>query len=89
MAKVSIVIPTHNSCSSIRSTINSVQIQERTTLEIITVDDKSTDDTVQKVSKSTKGISRIRIITKQKVEPAIVRLTGLTAANNFDPCLCK
>jgi len=66
VAKVSIVIPTHNSCSSIRSTINSVQIQEHTTLEIMMVDDKSTDDTAQKFSKLAKRNSRIRIITKQK-----------------------
>jgi glycosyltransferase involved in cell wall biosynthesis len=49
-------------------------------LEIIIVDDKSTDDTVQKVSKLAKLDSRIKIITKQKEGPAIARLTGLKTA---------
>ena len=80
MAKVSIVIPVHNSSSFIRAAIHSVQIQDHTPVEIIIVDDKSTDDTVQKVLKLARRDSRIRIISKQKEGPAIARATGLKAA---------
>lgn len=42
---VSVIIPTHNRCEMLKRAIESVNIQESVTVEIIVIDDLSTDDT--------------------------------------------
>ncbi|MCK4887034.1 MAG: glycosyltransferase family 2 protein [Planctomycetes bacterium] len=47
MPKISVIIPTYNLCDMVGETINSVLRQTETDLEIIVVDDGSTDNTRQ------------------------------------------
>ena len=51
MDKVSVIIPTHNSSRYLDECIISVLNQTYTNLEIIVIDDKSEDDTIQRVKK--------------------------------------
>ena len=68
MKKVSVIIPMHNSSKYILECINSVINQTYKNLEIILIDDKSTDDTLKKVS-SIKD-KRIKLIKFKKNEGA-------------------
>lgn len=66
MAKVSIILPTFNSSSFIYESISSILKQTHKNLELIIIDDKSTDDTI-KIIKSFRD-KRIRLIeTKQRL----------------------
>ena len=62
MPKVSVIIPTYNGSDVIKDTIDSVLLQTESDLEVIVVDDGSTDDT-SKVVKSFKDV-RIKYFYK-------------------------
>lgn len=70
MKKVSVIIPMHNSSKYILECVESVINQTYKNLEIILIDDKSSDDTLEKVS-SLKD-KRIRIIKLKKNSGAAV-----------------
>lgn len=75
---VSVIIPLYNASSYIEATLDSVCQQTYTNLEILVVDDSSTDDGFKKV----KAYSDSRIILLQQVNSgaAIARNTGLQQA---------
>lgn len=76
MEKVSVIIPMHNSSKFIIECINSVINQTYKNLEIILIDDKSTDDTLKKVS-SIKD-KRIKLIKlKYNSGAAVTRNKGI------------
>ena len=76
MVKVSVIIPMHNSSKFIIECINSVINQTYKNLEIILIDDKSTDDTLKKVS-SIKD-KRIKLIKlKYNSGAAVTRNKGI------------
>ena len=60
--KVTIVIPIFNSSKTIKSSIRSIQNQNIREIEIILVDDFSTDDTLQIIEELKNEDSRIKII---------------------------
>lgn len=74
-----VVIPLYNKQFQILKTINSVLCQTLQDLEIIVVDDGSTDDSVSKV----KGVrdERIRIVQQKNGGPSKARNTGVENAN--------
>ena len=59
---VSVIIPNYNSFLYIEDTINSVLNQSYENIEIIVVDDFSTDDSVKLVSKISQNHKNIKII---------------------------
>ena len=76
MEKVSIVIPMHNSSNYIKQCIESVINQTYKNIEIIIVDDKSTDNGIEIIKKY--NDERIRVIElKKNVGPAIARNIGI------------
>ncbi len=78
MELVSVIIPTHNRSGAIRKTIDSLLRLDYKKIEIIVVDDCSTDDTIQVLEKYGK---RIRLV-KRKTNggPAAARNDGLKIA---------
>ena len=64
MKKVSVIIPVHNSEKYILKCINSVINQTYKNLEIILIDDKSTDNSVELIKKI--GDKRIKLIALEK-----------------------
>ena len=85
MKKVSVIIPMYNASEYILDCINSVLDQTYKNLEIILVDDKSSDDTLKKVS--TIKDKRIKLIKlKYNSGAAITRNKGIEAATGDYIC---
>ena len=64
--KVSIVIPVYNEAKYLKDVIKSIQFQTLKEIEILIVDDKSTDNSVKKILKFQKEDPRIRLIQNKK-----------------------
>src|SRR3954471_3920817 len=60
--RVSVVVPTHNRADVVGRAVASVLAQTERDLEVIVVDDASTDGTAQRLAELAKGDDRIRII---------------------------
>jgi glycosyltransferase involved in cell wall biosynthesis len=74
---VSVVVPTYNRVRQLPGAIDSILGQTYRNLEVIIVDDGSTDDTQQML----RGYGeRIRVITQQNAGPAIARNRGIAVA---------
>ncbi len=79
--KVSIIIPAYNASPSIEAVLSSISAQTYSHLEIIVVDDNSTDNTVYLVEKHVKKDSRIRLLKlKENMGPYFARNVGLKSA---------
>lgn len=76
---VSVVIPTYNSAHFLREAIASVHAQQWPALEIIIVDDGSTDDTAAVVN-SLAGQGELRFIRQENAGAAAARNAGIAAA---------
>lgn len=77
MATVSVVIPTYNSARFLGEALDSVTAQSFRDLEIIVVDDGSTDDTPALLARYGEQITRLR---QAQSGPAAARNAGLAAA---------
>ena len=78
MPKVSIIIPTYNSASTIAETIASVQQQSVTDYEIIVIDDGSQDNTIDVVKSIIEP--RLKLFPYQNGGVAIARNRGIDRA---------
>lgn len=77
---VSVIIPTHNSARFIDETIQSVLAQTYSNIEIIVVDDCSTDDTVRRVRILSDSRIKASFLTKN-VGAGEARNSGIDAAS--------
>ena len=85
MKKVSVIIPVHNSEKYILKCINSVINQTYKNLEIILIDDKSTDNSVELIKKI--GDKRIKLIAlKKNSGAAIARNKGIEKSSGDYIC---
>ncbi len=80
MKKVSIIIPCYNVQEYIAQCLDSVLTQTHTNLEIIVVDDGSTDNTYTILEEYAQKDTRIRVIRKENRGLAAARNTGIEAA---------
>jgi glycosyltransferase involved in cell wall biosynthesis len=81
MPSVSVIIPTYNREKYIERAIRSVQAQDFPNIEIIVVDDGSTDNTSQVVKKIATVDSRISLVVHEKSKGAqVARNTGIRNA---------
>ncbi|MGD6776457.1 glycosyltransferase family 2 protein [Sutcliffiella horikoshii] len=81
MPKVSIIVPMYNSEKVIETALQALMSQTWTNIEIIAVDDCSTDGTVDKVLELSRLDSRIKLIqTKENGGAYIARNTALQEA---------
>ncbi len=78
---VSVVVPVYNGAEVIADTLRSVLSQSYLNLEVIVVDDGSTDGTAQLIRTDFGGDSRLRLVTQQNRGVAAARNTGLAEAN--------
>ncbi len=78
---VSVVIPAFNASAYIERTLRSAVRQTYTALEIIVVNDGSTDDTAQLVEQIAMTDSRIRLLSTPNRGVAAARNTGIEASS--------
>jgi glycosyltransferase involved in cell wall biosynthesis len=77
---VSVVIPAYNAERTLPETLHSVRAQTHEKLEIIVVDDGSTDSTAALVRLQQRSDPRIRLIQQKNAGVATARNTGAAAA---------
>lgn len=82
MTAVSVVIPAHNAGQWIDRTLASVRAQTSTDIEIIVVDDGSSDDTASRVRKQAAQDDRIRLVTQENSGVAAARNRGIELARS-------
>ena len=78
--KVSVIVPIYNASNYIRPALDSVIDQTFRDIEIICVDDGSTDRSLDILKEYQKKDSRVRIITETNAGPALARNNGLRRA---------
>jgi len=77
---VSVVVPLFNSASTIRRTLSSALNQTWPAIEIIVVDDGSTDDGARAVEKFAAHDKRVRLVRQENAGVAAARNAGASAA---------
>lgn len=77
---VSIIIPTYNSSKTLPRCLDSVLAQSYNNLEIIVVDDGSSDNTIAVANKYSFDDARIKIIKQQHIGPNCARGKGVQLA---------
>ena len=80
MARVSVVIPVYNIERHLRQCLDSVAGQTLRDIEIICVDDGSTDDSPKILADYASKDSRFQIITQPNAGPGVARNTGMAQA---------
>lgn len=80
MGRVSVIIPAYNAAATIAATVASALGQIDGDLEVIVVDDGSTDATAAIVSALAQGDSRLRLLRGPNGGQAIARNRGIAAA---------
>ena len=80
MAEISIILPVYNSEEYIAQTLNSLLVQTFSDIEIICLNDGSTDNTLKILNEYSKKDSRIKVIDKENSGPANTRNIGLDNA---------
>lgn len=78
---ISVIVPVYNVSPFVEKCIKSIVEQNYKELEIIIVDDGSTDDSVKKCEKVQKNDNRIKIIKKKNGGLSDARNVGLKVAN--------
>ena len=78
--KVSVVVPIYNACKYLRPAMDSIMHQTLREIEIICIDDGSTDTSLDMVKIFNKSDNRIRIVTQTNAGPGNARNIGLKRA---------
>jgi glycosyltransferase involved in cell wall biosynthesis len=78
---VSVVIPAYNAQATLDDTLNSVRSQTHRNLEIVVVDDGSTDDTAIIAQRHSAVDARVRIIRQDNAGVAAARNSGIAATS--------
>jgi glycosyltransferase involved in cell wall biosynthesis len=82
--RFSIVIPAYNAARTIEATIRSVYLQTTGDLEVVVVDDGSTDDTAERVARV--ADERVTILRQENSGPSIARNTAIARLNGRYVC---
>ena len=78
--KVTVVMPIYNAEAYLRPALDTVTEQTLREIEIICIDDGSTDKSLEAVKEYQKRDSRIRIVTENNAGPAAARNKGIVRA---------
>lgn len=80
MVAVSVIMPVYNSSSFLNRSIDSIQKQTLNDIEIICVDDGSTDDSLMVLNDLKNKYGNIKIICQENSGPGVARNTGIKNA---------
>ena len=75
--KISVVIPIYNATEFLRAALDSIIAQTLSEIEIICVDDGSTDRSLDIIKEYQQKDERVRIVTETNAGPALARNNGL------------
>lgn len=100
MQQVSVIVTVYNLEAYLEETLRSVMAQTYPALDIICVDDGSTDGSAAILARLAAEDARIRVIARENGGPAAARNTGLAAATGeyvmildgddvFEPCMVE
>ena len=78
--KVSVIMPVYNAAPYLRPALDTVIDQTLREIEIICIDDGSTDKSLEIIKEYQKKDSRIRIVTENNAGPAAARNKGIVRA---------
>ena len=78
--KVSVIIPVYNSQKFIGSCLQQVLAQSLQEIEIVCVDDGSTDDSADIIAQAAQRDSRVKLVRQQNAGPGPARNVGIAAA---------
>lgn len=77
LPSISVVVPAYNAATWIEATLQSVLAQDWPVLEVLVVDDGSTDDTAERVARA---FPQVRLLRQRNAGVAAARNAGLHAA---------
>lgn len=80
MEKISVIIPVFNMCDSLDDTLRSVVEQTYPNLDIVCVDDGSTDSSLAKLQSWAQSDGRIKLVTRMNGGLSAARNSGLKVA---------
>ena len=80
LVKVSVIMPVYNAEDYLRPAIDSVLDQTLKEIELICVDDGSTDHSLEIIKEYRNNDARVRIITENNAGPSLARNKGLARA---------
>ena len=78
--KISVVMPIYNASDYLKPAIDAVLGQTLRDIELICVDDGSTDNSLAIIKEYQQGDERVRIVTESNAGPSIARNKGLARA---------
>ncbi len=78
--KVSVIMPIYNAYDYLRVAIDSVLTQSLTDIELICIEDGSTDRSLDIIKEYQKSDHRVRILTEANAGPAVARNRGIERA---------
>lgn len=78
--KISVIIPVHNMASYLSECLNSVLAQNLQELEVIIIDDGSTDTSAEIITDYSRTAKHIRFIRQQKMGVSVARNLGIKLA---------
>ena len=81
MIKVSVVMPVYNSDKYLKDSINTILNQSMKDLELICIDDGSTDNSLKILKEFAKKDSRVKIFTQDHNGAGVARNYGITKCN--------
>lgn len=79
-AQISVIVPTFNSAATVGAALRSALTQTIEELEVVVVDDGSTDATPEIVARFAETDSRLRLLRQENAGPGGARNTGIAAA---------
>jgi lipopolysaccharide biosynthesis glycosyltransferase/glycosyltransferase involved in cell wall biosynthesis len=88
MDKISVIIPVHNAGPYIERCLDSLATQTHREIEIICVDDGSTDDSPGIITRYAQADPRFKVIAQENSGPAKARNAGLAAATGDYVMFC-
>ena len=81
MVAVSVIMPVYNSSNFLNKSIESIQNQTLKDIEIICVDDGSTDDSLDVLNKLNDKYGNIKIVCQENAGPGMARNNGIKNAH--------
>ena len=77
---VSVIVPVHNASSTLRDCLNSITAQTLDRIEIICVNDGSTDDSLEVIRQYAAEDSRIIVLNQENLFAGVARNNGMSIA---------